>query len=73
MIAKEGLEREKGNLKKIIEENEARFRLLGTQPTKKKKKETCKLEDAILSRKENRPKSDMNSGIPRHLLLLLKK
>ena len=38
LIAKEGLEREKGNLKKIIEENEARFRLLGTQPTKKKKK-----------------------------------
>ena len=36
-------------------------------------KETCKLEGAILSRKENRPKSDVNSGIPRHFLLLLNK
>ena len=60
-----------GNLKKIIEESEARFRLL--QDTVSLKKEAGKLEGATLSRKENLPRSEMNAGLPLHFLLLLKK
>ena len=30
--------------------------------TQSTKNETCKLEDAILSRKENLPRSEMNAG-----------
>ena len=41
--------RSQGHLKKIIEENEARLGLL--IETVNKKKETCKVEGAILSRK----------------------
>ena len=58
-------------MKKIIEENEGRFGLLLHRVNKKK--ETCKLEGAILPCKENLPKSDMNAGKPLYFLLLFKK
>ena len=58
-------------MKKIIEENEARFGLL--YDTVNNKKETCKLEVPILPRKENVSRSEINAGLPLHFLLLLKK
>ena len=41
--------------------------------TQSKKKEMCKLEGAILSRKENLPRSEKKAGLPLRFLLLFKK